>query len=51
MVDTYRDESGKSITVRLVFSDDQRTLKREEVMEVADQIIASLSKQNIALKQ
>ena len=51
VVDTYRDESGKSITVRLVFSDDQRTLKREEVMEVADQIIASLSKQNIALKQ
>lgn len=51
VVDTYRDESGKTITVRLVFSDDQRTLKREEVMEVADQIIASLSKQNIALKQ
>lgn len=51
VVDTYRDESGKSITVRLVFSDNQRTLKREEVMEVADQIIASLSKQNIALKQ
>ena len=51
VVDSYRDESGKSITVRLVFSDDQRTLKREEVMEVADQIIASLSKQNIALKQ
>ena len=51
VVDTYRDESGKSITVRLVFSDDQRTLKREEVMEVADQIIESLSKQNIALKQ
>lgn len=51
VVDTYRDESGKSITVRLVFSDDQRTLKREEVMEVADQIIALLSKQNIALKQ
>ena len=51
VVDTYRDDSGKSITVRLVFSYDQRTLNREEVMEVADQIIASLSKQNIALKQ
>ncbi|MBQ3225319.1 MAG: phenylalanine--tRNA ligase subunit beta, partial [Oscillospiraceae bacterium] len=36
VVDTYTDESGKSITVRMIFSDSEKTLTREEVMDVAD---------------
>lgn len=50
-VDTYRGETGKSITVRLTFSDNARTLKREEVMAVVDSIVAALAKENIPLKQ
>ena len=50
-LDTYRDEAGKSITVRLTFSDNTRTLTREEVTAVVDSIIAALAKENIPLKQ
>ena len=50
VVDTYRDENGKSITVRLTFSNPQKTLTTEEVMEVANGIIDALAKENIALK-
>ncbi|MBQ8004279.1 MAG: phenylalanine--tRNA ligase subunit beta [Oscillospiraceae bacterium] len=50
VVDTYTDESGKSITVRMIFSDSEKTLTREEVMEVADGIIKTLNAQGIALK-
>lgn len=51
VVDTYRDAVGKSITTRLVFSHPERTLKREEVAEVVDTIVAALAKDGIALKQ
>ena len=47
----YEDENGKSITVRIVFSQDDRTLTREEVMVVVDSIIARLKGQGINLKQ
>ncbi len=50
VADTYTDENGKSITVRMVFSSNEQTLTREEVMEVADAIIENLKVQGIALK-
>ncbi len=50
VTDTYRDENGKSITVRLTFSHPEKTLTRDEVMEVANEIINELSKENIVLK-
>ena len=50
VVDTYVDESGKSITVRMIFSHPEKTLTREEVMETAESIIKTLEAQNIALK-
>ena len=51
VVDTYRDENGKSITARILFSHPERTLSGDEVKAVTDAIIAELSNQNIALKQ
>ena len=50
VTDTYRDDNGKSITVRMTFSHPERTLTTEEVMEVANGIIDTLAKENIALK-
>ncbi len=50
VTDTYRDENGKSITVRLIFSHPEKTLTRDEVMEVANGIINELAKDGIALK-
>ncbi len=49
--DTYKDENGKSITVRLLFSDNERTLTKEEVMNVIDGIIADLDAQGIPMKK
>lgn len=51
VVDTYRDAAGKSITTRLTFANPERTLTREEVMQVVDSIIADLKKDGVALKQ
>ena len=51
VTDVYEDENGKSITVRIVFSQNDRTLTREEVMTVVDSIIANLKAQGINLKQ
>ncbi len=51
VADIYEDENGKSITVRMVFSCPDRTLTREEVMAVADAIIASLAGKGIELKK
>ena len=51
VVDIYTDESGRSITTRLLFSDSERTLTREEVTAVTDHIIETLNKQGIVLKQ
>ena len=50
VVDTYVDETGKSITVRILFSHPERTLTGEEVKKVTDHIIAVLSEQGIGLK-
>ena len=51
VTDTYRDESGKSITVRLTFSHPERTLTREEVTAVVDKLIEALKAKGISLKQ
>ena len=51
VVGTYTDEAGKSITVRIFFSHDERTLTREEVQSVVDGVIANLEKQGIMLKK
>ena len=51
VVDTYRDGGTKSITTRLTFSHPEKTLKREEVMAVADKIIETLAAENIPLKK
>lgn len=50
VTDTYRDENGKSITTRITFSHPEKTLTRDEVMEVANGIIDTLAKDNIILK-
>ncbi len=51
VVDTYEDENGKSITSRIYFAHPEKTLTREEVMNVINSIIDSLEKQGIALKK
>ena len=51
VVDTYCDENGKSITVRLTFMHEERTLTKDEVMEIVDKIIAILKSQGIEMKQ
>ena len=50
VVDIYEDENSKSITTRLTFSHPEKTLKREEVQDVANAIIDTLSSQGISLK-
>ncbi len=50
VTDTYRDENGKSITTRITFSHPEKTLTRDEVMDIANSIIDELSKNGIALK-
>ena len=50
VADVYEDETGKSITVRILFSHVERTLTREEVTEVTDKVIADLASNNITLK-
>ena len=50
VVDTYVDESGKSITVRLIFSHPERTLTKEEVIDIVKGIVAELGAEGINLK-
>ena len=50
VVDTYTDESGKSITVRLLFAHPERTLTKEEVLLVVNSIVDELSSKGISLK-
>ena len=51
VVDTYTDENGKSITVRLVFSHPERTLTKEEAMAVVDSIVARLEAMGVSMKK
>ena len=50
VTDRYADEAGKSVTVRITFADKTRTLTRDEVMVVANKVIADLAGKGIALK-
>ena len=50
VVDIYADDEGKAITVRLTFSCMDRTLTREEVQTVVDEIVSNLAKISINLK-
>lgn len=51
VVDTYEDASGKSITSRITFAHPEKTLTREEVMNVVNGIISSLEAKGINLKK
>lgn len=51
VIDTYADETTKSITTRITFSHPERTLTREEVMAVVDGIVAELEAKGISLKK
>ncbi len=51
IVDIYEDENGKSIAVRIYFAHPEKTLTKEEVMNVIDGIIAELESKGIALKK
>ena len=51
VVDIYEDENGKSIAVRIYFAHPEKTLTREEVMNVINGIIADLEAKGIALKK
>lgn len=51
VIDTYTDDNGKSITTRLTFSHPEKTLTRDEVMEVVSGIIERLSSVGISLKK
>lgn len=51
-MDRYADDQGnKSMAVRLTFLHEERTLTKEEVMAVVDQIVAVAAKEGAALKQ
>ena len=51
VVDTYRDENGKSITVRIYFAHPEKTLTKDEVMDVVNGIIDNLSAKGIEMKK
>ena len=50
VVDTYADENGKSITIRITFSHPEKTLSKEEVLEIVNLMVSELESQNIKLK-
>ncbi len=50
VVDIYEDENSKSISVRITFSHPQKTLTRDEVLDVTNGIVDELKSQGIVLK-
>lgn len=50
VIDTYADENGKSITVRIIFSHPEKTLTKDEVATIVGGIVAALDAQNIKMK-
>ncbi len=50
VVGTYTDDAGKSITLRILFSHPERTLTKEEVLQVVNGIVDELDAKNIKLK-
>lgn len=50
VADTYEDESGRSVTVRILFSHPEKTLTKEEVASVVNGIVSDLAAQGIRMK-
>ena len=50
VTDIYTDDNGKSITTKLIFSDNTKTLTKEEVSSVVDGIVDQLKTEGIVLK-
>ena len=50
VTDVYEDGDSKSITVRMLFGHDERTLTHEEVQAVVDDIVERLKNKGINLK-
>ncbi len=50
VIDIYQDETSKSIATRITFSHPEKTLKREEVQDIANEIIDTLKAEGILLK-
>ena len=51
VADIYIDDAGKAITVRIEFAHPERTLTKDEVMDVIDGITNTLEAKGIALKK
>ncbi len=51
VIDIYEADENSSIAVRLTFSDNTRTLTREEVAQVVDGIVGELEQNGITLKK
>ena len=51
LTDIFDDEQGRALTVRITFSDKEKTLTREEVNVVVDKIIGTLKEQGIVIKE
>ena len=50
IVDTYNTDSFHSVTIRFVFSSNERTLSSAEVQEIMDAVIENLKKNNVNLR-
>ena len=48
--DIYEGETGRSMTVRLTFSSNEKTLSKNEVQGQIDLVLARLAEKNIVLK-
>jgi len=51
VADVYTDDSGKAITVRILFAHPERTLTKDEVMDIIDNITKKLEAKGINLKK
>lgn len=51
VADIYNSPEGKAITIRLCFVHPERTLTKDEVMEIADKLIADLDSKGIPMKK
>ena len=50
LIDVYEGDGGRSITVRLTFSSNEKTLSKNEVQAQVDEILRRLAEKNISLK-
>jgi len=50
VTDIYESETTKSVTVRLTFSSDEKTLSMDEIQPIVDAIVADLDEIGIKLR-